>query len=676
MRTQFRVRSHHRSRYLGNILADRVQASQLQDVCIFCSIRSIRSQSAPVIRTQRRLLRSGAALRKPPAAAAATGESREGYSPSYQYASEAAPKPSGQWGGDRRYSSPQERGVQRIHRLNLWADTNTTPNDKRLPPGRFSQETSAPGDVSAARRTVAEWDMPREWSCNACATLNRHVRNNCRRCNRSAKKFLIQWSCPSCGWHNFRGPSRCEKCYSFNPDEANMEYNTRDRDRTRRVPDAPENRHSSDPGASRLCSSPIRESRSIRDLDRRQTSAPGKLSEAQPSYAIDDPPAYSAPAQDQKVVDRDGASNTSAPSAGFGTAWGSLNRSEVNSSEREKNQHEAAVVTSPQQIAEPPQSTTDASSANDVLWPRNVSSSTESSSKLPKRSVFSYPDESQPGVQERSRDAPHKDISWLEATTPKTSPRPSLSDTKQRASAADTPMTYPADALKYVPGSVSLDEPHGNGQLQPDRSTYTFERPPTHQSTQTPQSRSTPVRDSIDRPIIRDTQSRRRRRFGDESNDVELTPSSRRSRIDASTYAGGRGSRKVQQVQEDYEDDFEEDREQSRARRKEQRKKEKAALKRKLPPTPIHLPEFISVGNLAQVLKVRVEDFSKKMHALGFEETNNDHLLDAEVAGLIAAEFNFEAIVDTAAEDQDLQARPPAEDKAVLPQRPPIVTIM
>ena len=454
-----------------------------------------------------------------------------------------------------------------------------------------------------------------------------------------------------------------------------MEHNTRHRDRIRRVPDPPENRHGKGPGVSRLRSSTPRESRFYRDLDRRETSTTGKLNEAQPSYAIDDPPAYSTPAEEQKAVNYGGASNTTAPSAGFGTGWGSLNRSEVNSREGEKNQREAAVVTSPEHIAEPPQSTADNSSANDSSWPDNVSS-TESSSKLPKRSMFSYPYESQAGVQERSGDLPHEDISWLEATTPKTSPRPDLSDRKQRASAADTPMTHPTDTSSYVPGSASLDKPSDDGRLQPDRSTHTFERPPMHRSTRTSQSRSSPVRDSIDRPISHDTRSRRRRRFGGESSDVELTPSARRSRIDASTYAGGRGPRKMQQVQEDYEDDFEEDREESRARRKEQRKKEKAALKRKLPPTPIHLPEFISVGNLAQVLKVRVEDFSKKMHALGFEETNNDHLLDAEVAGLIAAEFNFEAIVDTAAEDQDLQARPPAQDKAVLPQRPPIVTIM
>ena len=63
------------------------------------------------------------------------------------------------------------------------------------------------------------------------------------------------------------------------------------------------------------------------------------------------------------------------------------------------------------------------------------------------------------------------------------------------------------------------------------------------------------------------------------------------------------------------------------------------------------------------------------MLALGFESMNNDHILDAETAGLIAAEFNFEPIVDTG-ETDDLLPRPPAEDVSSLSARPPVVTIM
>ncbi|MCJ1419881.1 hypothetical protein MMC32_006237 [Xylographa parallela] len=115
----------------------------------------------------------------------------------------------------------------------------------------------------------------------------------------------------------------------------------------------------------------------------------------------------------------------------------------------------------------------------------------------------------------------------------------------------------------------------------------------------------------------------------------------------------------------------------SRIERKRRRKKEKLADRSLGTPTPIILPEYISIANLATALRVRAEDFSLKMQSLGFDETNNDHILDAETAGLIASEFNFEPIAphkENAAED--LFALPPTEDKTFLLQRPPVITIM
>lgn len=132
--------------------------------------------------------------------------------------------------------------------------------------------------------------------------------------------------------------------------------------------------------------------------------------------------------------------------------------------------------------------------------------------------------------------------------------------------------------------------------------------------------------------------------------------------------------RRKPRYRSEYEDD-EDDRLADRIEKKRQRKKERALQKLSAPPTPIYLPEYISVSNLAAVLKVRVEDFGRKMRALGFEETHHDHILDAETAGLISAEFNFEPkVADN--EGEDLYPQPAAEDKSLLPARPPIVTIM
>ena len=135
-----------------------------------------------------------------------------------------------------------------------------------------------------------------------------------------------------------------------------------------------------------------------------------------------------------------------------------------------------------------------------------------------------------------------------------------------------------------------------------------------------------------------------------------------------------RQNRRRQAVPE-YDEEEEEDYVVTRTQRKQQRKKDKAMQRAAAPPIPIILPEFISIANLAGAVRVRMEDFTRKMEVLGFEETSHDHVLDAETAGLIVTEFNFEPIVDRSG-SEDLQARGPAEDKSVLPARPPVVTIM
>ena len=165
--------------------------------------------------------------------------------------------------------------------------------------------------------------------------------------------------------------------------------------------------------------------------------------------------------------------------------------------------------------------------------------------------------------------------------------------------------------------------------------------------------------------------ARRAAKFVDES-EVDQSRSEQTPTGNSRNWERGR-SRRDQQYLNEYED--EEDLALARAERKKQRKRDRAAEKAAAPPTPIILPEFISIGNLASALRVRIEDFVERMESLGFEETNSDYVLDAETAGLIATEFNYDPITDRG-EAEDLVARSPAEDQSLLPPRPPVVTIM
>jgi len=125
------------------------------------------------------------------------------------------------------------------------------------------------------------------------------------------------------------------------------------------------------------------------------------------------------------------------------------------------------------------------------------------------------------------------------------------------------------------------------------------------------------------------------------------------------------------------DEDAEEAIEKAERRRQRKEAKKKKQLE-KTEPVPVYLPEYISVANLASLLKVRVEEFVAKLEELGFEDVQNDHILNAEHAGLIAQEYNFEPIVQAEEDDGDLRPAPAlsAEEYAELPARPPVVTIM
>lgn len=87
---------------------------------------------------------------------------------------------------------------------------------------------------------------------------------------------------------------------------------------------------------------------------------------------------------------------------------------------------------------------------------------------------------------------------------------------------------------------------------------------------------------------------------------------------------------------------------------KKAKKREKKEYAPKM--IPLYLPEYISIPNLAKALKVRLEDFTQQMEQMGFTEVSHDHILNAETAGLIAQEFNYEPIIDNSKE-RDLLPR-------------------
>ncbi|RAK98432.1 translation initiation factor 2 [Aspergillus ibericus CBS 121593] len=140
-----------------------------------------------------------------------------------------------------------------------------------------------------------------------------------------------------------------------------------------------------------------------------------------------------------------------------------------------------------------------------------------------------------------------------------------------------------------------------------------------------------------------------------------------------------RDNRKQRETGRSEEDEFDEDDEAERKKRREEKKrlKKEKARKKELQtaaPSPLYLPEFISVSNLADVIGVRPAQFVQRMEDMGFEDVTYDHVLDAETAGLIATEYNYEPIFDNG--EEDLMAAPEPEDKSSLPPRPPVVTIM
>ncbi|KAF9068645.1 hypothetical protein BDP27DRAFT_1223733 [Rhodocollybia butyracea] len=104
------------------------------------------------------------------------------------------------------------------------------------------------------------------------------------------------------------------------------------------------------------------------------------------------------------------------------------------------------------------------------------------------------------------------------------------------------------------------------------------------------------------------------------------------------------------------------------------RKSKKFVAKQVTP--DVYIPSIVSVGQLAQLLDVRLGRLQRKMVQSGMEaETSYNHVLTSDYAVLLAEEFGKNPIVN----DEmafNIYPSPPHPDPTSLPLRPPVVTIM
>ncbi|KAI4286045.1 MAG: hypothetical protein L6R35_004495, partial [Caloplaca aegaea] len=432
---------------------------------------------------------------------------------------------------------------------------------------------------------------------------------------RSPPKQLLdacQWRCTSCGCHNPRSSTRCARCNSFNAQGVEV-------------------------------GEIVREVR----YDRRSRQGPGAHSQG--TGSSEQLGNYHAAAKmggnnARDIFEGERRRRLDQTKGGHFVGFRSVYNQENAGSEFEESEIGAAQHRG---------------SSND---PSLVRQSSQNSGQMPQRPNYVENHGSSPNIKhsrsEHGRNAysPISDLGSDRERNRVTSEKSGLAATGSASTA--TARYTPVGGPHQTPRSAATAESVGDIRTAP--SSYVLP-------------------EDLDEPPLRVFPPNGRTGIRNRPRHTAFEPSSGTATNAAAPYYDRQRQRRSRRVQQDYEEDdleYDDDREEARKRRKAQRKNERARLKHGRPPTPIYLPEFISVRNLARVLRVRVEEFARKMRDQGFEETNNDHLLDAEVAGLIAVEFNFEPIVDTQGEDQNLQARPPPEDVSLLPPRPPIVTIM
>jgi translation initiation factor IF-2 len=248
-----------------------------------------------------------------------------------------------------------------------------------------------------------------------------------------------------------------------------------------------------------------------------------------------------------------------------------------------------------------------------------------------------------------------------------------------QASLSQAPMTpAPVDQTPMTPPPMKKYTPLGGRNSKPEGSVAAaaedWIRKGGSTSEEQGPSQGVPVEEGGKSRWNVDASERRKARFA--IADGSLTDTRNRYEEPLRRQRGGteRRGRNRSMEDEDEETRGRFDKEERR-RRKEAKK---AARLAETGPTPIYLPEYISVANLATMLKLRVEDFVRKLEELGFQDVQTDHVLNAEHAGLVAQEYNFEPIVQAEGEDHDLYPTPALspEEYSKLPSRPPVVTIM
>ena len=199
--------------------------------------------------------------------------------------------------------------------------------------------------------------------------------------------------------------------------------------------------------------------------------------------------------------------------------------------------------------------------------------------------------------------------------------------------------------------------PSGEVEWRPSLGGFVWPEVKSVTSEAKPETQNQPRQHQLDSTeLVR--QERRSQRFAlDGEEAAEISRNRKMTKI----------NRRLANVESEF-DGYEED-------KQNRRRSNRASAQRQVRP-PLQLPAFISIERLAQLLKLRVEKLMDQLEEEGFEGARPDNVLDLETSSMVAELHGIQVMAKKESEFEDLKTRPPAEDKSILPSRPPIVTIM